>query len=365
MPLPSYALSRSRLDQLEQFLDLEAKTEEVRVLENQSTREDFWNDNDKAQAILRKVRDLKEWIDGWNSVNNSLNDLNEMFDFAKAEGDDEMLSQVLADWNIAEVQLKQLELKKMLSGDDDKCGAIMTINPGAGGTESQDWAMILFRMYTRFFERKGWSFKVLDYQDGDEAGMKSATIELTTEFAYGFLRSEVGVHRLVRISPFDSNARRHTSFAAVYLSPILEDIDIVLEDKDIRVDTYRASGAGGQHINKTDSAVRMTHVPTGIVTTCQNERSQIQNRAKAMEVLRGLVFAHYKAEEEAKRDSKLADKRKIEWGSQIRNYVLHPYNLVKDARTAHETADASGVLDGDIQGFIDAYLMADGEVAES
>jgi peptide chain release factor 2 len=359
MPLPQYDGARARLDQLEKHLDLESKTEEVRVLEGYSTREDFWNDNDQAQNTLKKIRDLKEWIEGWQNIHQNLEDLSEMYDMAKMESDEDLQNQILSDWANVEKELKALELKKMLSGPDDACGAIVTINPGAGGTESQDWASMLYRMYKRYFERKNWNVKLLDYQDGDEAGIKTATFEINTEYAYGFLRSEVGVHRLVRISPFDANAKRHTSFAAVFVYPILEDIEFEIEEKDIRVDTYRASGAGGQHVNKTDSAVRMTHIPTGIVTTCQNERSQIQNRAKALEVLKSLVYNHIKAEEEAKRDSKLAEKRKIEWGSQIRNYVLHPYNMVKDGRTGCETSDAQGVLDGDIQDFIESYLIAE------
>ncbi len=284
-----------------------------------------------------------------------------MYEMAKEESDDELKESLLVELAETESNLKALELKKMLDGEDDSLTAIVTINPGSGGTESCDWANMLFRMYTRYFEKQKWPFKILDVQDGDEAGIKSATMEVNQEFAFGYLRSEIGVHRLVRISPFDSSARRHTSFAGVYVYPVMEDIEIEIDAKDIKVDTYRASGAGGQHINKTDSAVRMTHTPTGCVSTCQNERSQIKNRDTALKILKSMVYQKLREEEEAKRNEKLAEKRKIEWGSQIRNYVLHPYNLVKDLRTNEETSDASGVLDGDIQRFIEAFLLSTGE----
>ncbi len=284
-----------------------------------------------------------------------------MFDLAQSEGDEEIKASITAELPEFEAKLKAMEVRKMLDGPDDARSAIVTLHPGSGGTESQDWALILYRMYTRFFEKKGWDFKVMDLQDGDEAGIKSATIEISTPYAFGYLRSEIGVHRLVRISPFDSNARRHTSFAACYVYPVVEDIEVDIDEKDIKVDTYRASGAGGQHINKTDSAVRMTHIPTGIVVTCQNERSQIKNRDSALKVLKAAVYQKIKEEEEAKRSEGLAAKQKIEWGSQIRNYVLHPYNLVKDVRTGYETSDTSGVLDGDLDAFIEHYLLSSEE----
>ena len=257
-----------------------------------------------------------------------------------------------------EAKVGELELKKMLSGEDDDKPAIMTIHPGAGGTESQDWARILLRMYLSWLQKKGFKYELLDEQPAEDAGIKSATIEVQSEFAYGYLRSEIGVHRLVRISPFDANARRHTSFAAVYVYPEIEDVEFELNEADIKVDTFRAGGAGGQHINKTDSAVRMTHIPTGIVVSCQSERSQHKNRASAIKMLKAKVYQKHKDEEEAKRESKLASKLKIEWGSQIRNYVLQPYQMVKDARTDFETSDANGVLDGNLDGFINAYLLA-------
>ncbi len=246
-----------------------------------------------------------------------------------------------------------------MSGEDDNAPAILTIHSGAGGTESCDWTDMLFRMYSRWIERKGFTCTVLEMQPGEEAGLKSVTMEVDGEYAYGHLKAESGVHRLVRISPFDSNARRHTSFSSVYTYPILDDVDeYVLDEKDIRVDTYRASGAGGQHINKTDSAVRMTHIPTNIVVACQSERSQIKNRSTAMKMLKARVKQHYKEIEEQQRQSKMTEKKKIEWGSQIRSYVLHPYNMVKDHRTDAETSNTQSVMDGDLDMFIEAYLLS-------
>ncbi len=285
-----------------------------------------------------------------------------MLELAKSENDEEMIASLEADFQALVSQVDDMEMKKMLSGEDDAYPALMNINAGAGGTESQDWASMLLRMYTRFFEREGMPFRVLDVQEGEEAGIKSATIELTGDYAYGLMRSEIGVHRLVRISPFDSNARRHTSFTAVYLYPVQEDVDVVINPADLRVDTYRASGSGGQHINKTDSAVRMTHIPTGLVSSCQTERSQIQNRETALKVIRTLVAQHYRDVEDAKRADRQATKQKIEWGSQIRSYVLQPYQMVKDLRTSHETSDTAGVLDGKIKPFINAYLLSGGQI---
>lgn len=340
------------------IFDLTTKVEEVKVLEKQSGDPEFWNDNDKAQGVLKRLRTLKDWIDLWEEVSTSCDELDEMYNLAKEESDEELCESVLSDVEALKLKLADLELKKMLDGEHDSCQAILTINSGAGGTESQDWAEMLLRMYLRFFEKEGLESKVVDVQDGDEAGIKSVTVEVSSDYAFGYLRSEIGVHRLVRISPFDSNAKRHTSFAAVYVYPVLEDIKIEIDDSDLRIDTYRASGAGGQHINKTDSAVRITHAPTGLVASCQNERSQLQNKETAMRVLMSMVAQKQREEEESRRQDKMAKKEKIEWGSQIRNYVLHPYNMVKDTRTAVETSDTSGVLDGDIKKFIEGYLLS-------
>ena len=281
-----------------------------------------------------------------------------MFEFAISENDNEMLEQITQHFVRTKKNIDNLEFIRKLSGEDDKCDAIITIHSGAGGTESCDWADMLFRMYSRWIERHNYKSQILEYSEGDEAGIKSVSIEVKGEYIYGHLKSEIGVHRLVRISPFDSNARRHTSFASVYAYPIFEEVDeYEIEEKDVRVDTYRASGAGGQHINKTDSAVRMTHIPTNIVVQCQNERSQIKNREACLKMLKARVRQYYKEEEERKRTDKLEDKKKIEWGSQIRSYVLHPYNMVKDLRTDCETSNTAAVLDGDIDEFIEKFLL--------
>lgn len=277
---------------------------------------------------------------------------------AKLEDDTDTLEELKHQAELLEKGVAHIEFLHKLSGEDDSAPAILTVHSGAGGTESCDWANMLYRMYLRWIERKGFTYSIIDELPGEEAGIKSATIEVQGEYAYGHLKAECGVHRLVRISPFDSNARRHTSFASVYSYPIVDEIDdYEIDEKDLRIDTYRSSGAGGQHINKTDSAVRITHIPTNIVVACQNERSQIKNRATAMKVLKARVRQHYKEIDEKERESKLAEKKKIEWGSQIRSYVLHPYNMVKDHRTDAETSNTQAVLDGDIDMFIEAYLL--------
>ncbi len=304
---------------------------------------------------------LKDWIEGWKNLHSQADDLMVFAQMAEEEKDQVVLEDVRKQIAVLESEITELEFKKMLGGETDDRHAIISIHPGAGGTESQDWAEMLLRMYVSWLQKKNFKFELLDEQPGDEAGIKSATIEVTQEYAFGYLKSEIGVHRLVRISPFDSNARRHTSFAAVYVYPVLEDMEFELNEKDIKVDTFRAGGAGGQHINKTDSAVRMTHIPTGVVVSCQNERSQMKNRANAMKMLKARVYQKLKDEDDAQRESKLASKLKIEWGSQIRSYVLHPYSMVKDARTDCETSDAKGVLDGNLDPFINAYLLAAAE----
>lgn len=277
---------------------------------------------------------------------------------AKSENDQSLFDNIENDFNALEKTVAEMEMRKMLDGPDDACTAILSIHPGAGGTEAHDWASMLFRMYQRYLERENLDFRVLDVQDGEEAGINSAAIEIKSPYAYGMLRSEIGVHRLVRISPFDANARRHTSFCAVYLYPEHEDVKYEINMADVRVDVYRSSGAGGQYINKTDSAVRMTHIPTGIVASCQTERSQIQNRSTALKMLTTMVVEYYRRKEEEERDSRLAGKKKVEWGSQIRSYVLQPYQLVKDLRTNEETSDVNGVLDGKLKPFVNAYLLS-------
>lgn len=333
-------------------------------MEKQSGDPELWNDQSKAQALLKKITSLKKIISEWNEASKACDDLSELYEMAKSEPDSqELFDSVESEFGELVKRVDAMEFRRMLSGPDDACPALLSIHPGAGGTEAHDWAEMLLRMYKRFLEREGLDFKVIDVQEGEEAGINSATIEISSEFAYGLLRSEIGVHRLVRISPFDANARRHTSFCAVFLYPEHEDVEFEINPADIRVDVYRSSGAGGQYINKTDSAVRMTHIPTGIVASCQTERSQIQNRATALKMLTTMVAEHYRQEEEAKRDARLAEKKKVEWGSQIRSYVLQPYQLVKDLRTNEETSDTTGVLDGKIKGFVNAYLLQEAQQA--
>jgi len=317
----------------------------------------LWSDSNKAQTLLKRAASIRDSISNWETVSKQCDDLSELYELSKAENDQELSASIEKDVSKLDARISEMELRKMLAGPDDAAPALFSINSGAGGTESQDWTQMLLRMYTMYFEQEGMPFKVLDVQEGDTAGIKGCTLELSEPYSYGMLRSEIGVHRLVRISPFDANARRHTSFAAVYMTPIYEDADVEVNPSDLRVDTYRSSGAGGQYINKTDSAVRITHNPTGIVVSCQTERSQIQNRETAMKMLKALLVQHYKEEEEAKRNERAAEKRKIEWGSQIRSYVLDD-RRVKDARTGHETSNTEAVLNGEIKPFIKAYLLA-------
>ena len=326
-------------------------------MEKQSGDPELWSDANKAQALLKRAASIRDLISNWESVSGQCNDLAELYELSKSENDNELSASIEKDISLLDAKISEMELRKMLNGHDDAAPALFFINSGAGGTESQDWTEMLLRMYTMYFEREGISFKILDIQEGDTAGIKGCTLELPQPYSFGMLRSEIGVHRLVRISPFDANARRHTSFAAVYMTPIYEDADVEINPADLRVDTYRASGAGGQYINKTDSAVRITHNPTGIVVSCQTERSQIQNRETAMKMLRAELVQYYKEEEEAKRSERAAEKRKIEWGSQIRSYVLDD-RRVKDTRTGYETSNTESVLNGDIKAFVKAYLLA-------
>jgi len=284
-------------------------------------------------------------------------DLQALLDMAAEEKDEATREETEREISVLTGELSNFELVALLSAEDDSKNAILTIHSGAGGTESQDWAQMLFRMYEHFLQRRGFKVELLDYQVGEQAGIKDAMLEVTGDYAYGFLKSESGVHRLVRISPFDSNKRRHTSFASVFVLPEIEDKLVVeIKDEDIKLDTFRASGAGGQHVNKTSSAVRITHIPTGIVVQCQTERSQHKNRESAMKVLRARLYQYYREKEEAKLFEMEKTKKKIEWGSQIRSYVFQPYTLVKDHRTGHETSDVEAVMDGEIDKFIEAYL---------
>jgi peptide chain release factor 2 len=341
------------------IFDIDNRLSIVKDLETRSADNSFWDDTAEAKKVLKEIKDNKKVILPWDKVNKECSDILELYDLAAEENDEATLKELADQTNKLEKDVDHIEFIRKLSGEDDDAPAILTIHSGAGGTESCDWTDMLYRMYCRWIERRKFTANVIDCQPGDEAGLKSVTLEVHGEYAYGHLKAESGVHRLVRISPFDSNARRHTSFSSVYSYPIADEVDdYEIDEKELRIDTYRSSGAGGQHVNKTDSAVRMTHIPTNIVVACQNERSQIKNRATALRLLKARVRQHYKEIDEKERQSKLAEKKKIEWGSQIRSYVLHPYNMVKDHRTDVETSNTQAVLDGDIDMFIEAYLLA-------
>ena len=322
----------------------------------ESAKSGFWNNNNLASSTLKKISILEKEIELWENLDLANNDVGVLLEFA--ESGEVKLNELSLEIDKFVSKIKDLELKMILGDPKDIQDAIVTIHPGAGGTESQDWAQMRFRMYSRWVEKKGFKIDVLDYQPGDEAGIKDLTMEIKGHYSYGLLKSEAGVHRLVRISPFDSNNRRHTSFVSVFIYPTSgEEIEIEIDQKDIRIDTYRASGAGGQHVNKTDSAIRITHLPSGIVVQCQNERSQHKNKASAMKVLKARLYQiELEKEKEAMKD--LEDtKMDIGWGSQIRSYVFHPYNLVKDHRTKEEMGNVSAVMDGDLDNFIHAYLL--------
>ena len=326
-----------------------------------TTDENFWNDNKTASSQLKKISLLEKEINVWNEIDSIANDFNILIEFYDS-GDIE-INEVSNELTKFIDLVDDLELKTILGEPQDSQNAIMTIHPGAGGTESQDWAEMLYRMYSRWYENKGFKKNVIDFQPGDEAGIKDITIEVEGEYAYGLLKAEVGVHRLVRISPFDSNSRRHTSFASVFVYPSSDDeIEIEIDNNDLRVDTYRASGAGGQHVNKTDSAIRITHIPSGVVVQCQNQRSQHKNKASALKVLRARLYQlEIDKEKEAVKDLE-NKKMDIAWGSQIRSYVFHPYNMVKDHRTNKETGNVDGVMDGKIDDFIRSFLIHNIEV---
>ncbi len=347
-----------RISKLKMYLKIDERRAIIEKLEETTNETDFWNDNQTAQETLKQIKEEKQLVEPWDEAHSEIEDLKELLEMALDENDSDTHQELGSQFDEALSHVDKLEFLRMLSGEDDRCSAIITINSGAGGTESCDWADMLYRMYVRWIENHGFKSNIAEITYGEEVGIKSVSVEVTGEFAYGHLKAEGGVHRLVRISPFDSGARRHTSFASVFAYPVAEDVDdFDIAEKDIRVDTYRASGSGGQHVNKTDSAVRMTHIPTNIVVQWQNQRSQIKNRAAALKMLKARVKLQLREEDEKKRADKLDDKKKIEWGSQIRSYVLHPYNMVKDHRTGHETSNTQAVLDGDIDSFIESYLL--------
>lgn len=348
-----------KLDSLGQSLDLDKMKSKMETLSAKQLEEGFWNDPKAAQHVIKEYNTLKDLYDSFHHIKASLEDLSVTADDLNKGYDEEMF--MLLEEEFPEVMklFDEYEIKVLLSNDYDHSNAILEIHPGAGGTESQDWAMMLFRMYQRYAQKNGYSFEVLDYQDGDEAGMKSCSVLIKGDLAYGYLKGETGVHRLVRISPFDASGRRHTSFASVEITPEFNnEIEINIDEKDLEIDTMRASGAGGQHINKTDSAVRMRHIPTGIVVSSQSERSQIMNRETCLNMLKSKLYQRAILENEARMKELKGDQKAIEWGSQIRSYVFCPYTMVKDHRTNYEEGNVDKVMDGEISAFLFNYLKS-------
>lgn len=353
----SGASARERVEHLRKFLDIDTKSQELKNIEEKMAAPDFWNNKEEAQSTVAALSACRNQLEPFNRVATAAEDFHSLVELA-AE-DPSLLPDVESEWMTLEKNLADLELLSFLAGKFDRKGTYLTIHAGAGGTESCDWASMLLRMYRRFAERKNWKESIIDIQPGDEAGIKSVTMLFEGDFAYGYLSCERGIHRLVRISPFDSNARRHTSFVSVDAIPVVdEDIDIEIADSDLRIDTYRSSGAGGQHVNTTDSAVRITHLPTGTVVCCQNERSQHKNRATAMQMLKAKLYQIEEEKRKAEADQQREEKTEMGWGNQIRSYVLQPYQMVKDLRTNEETGNTTAVLDGEIDRFIEAYLKS-------
>ena len=353
------------LDKLSAALDIESARQEAQRLEDETAQDGFWNDLERSQKVQMRLKQLQNKISRQEKLMGEWEDLTALCEMGQEAEDEELLAELKEGYAQLEEKVEETRMTTLLSGEYDSSNAILQFHAGAGGTEAQDWAQMLYRMYTRWTERHGFTYKILDYEDGDEAGIKSAAISIEGENAYGLLKSENGVHRLVRVSPFDANARRQTSFAAVEVMPELEDDNTIeIRDEDIEMQVYRASGAGGQHVNKTSSAVRLIHKPTGIVVASQQERSQFQNKDNCMKMLRAKLL-ELKAQQHAEKISDIKGvQMKIEWGSQIRSYVFMPYQMVKDTRTGYETSNIDGVMDGDLDGFLNAYLtqLATGEV---
>ena len=346
-----------QLEQIKDSMKIELLEEELKVLEQESLKEDFWNDQEHSSKVFSKIKILQRKITSYKNLEDELNNLIEMNILLNSEPDNDLLKELLKNSNLIVSKIEDLEIQTLFSGKYDNNNAIITLHPGAGGTESQDWAEMLYRMYGRWASSNGFTLKELDYLDGDEAGIKSVTALISGENAYGYLKGEMGVHRLVRISPFDSGGRRHTSFASLEVLPeITDDVEIEINQDDLRIDTYRASGAGGQHINKTDSAVRITHLPTNIVVSCQSERSQTMNKETAMRMLKSKLLDLKEKENKETIAELKGEQKDIAWGSQIRSYVFCPYTLVKDHRTNYEVGNVEGVMNGDLNDFMKAYL---------
>ena len=349
--------SEKPIENLKEALAIDSLKAEVEVLEKESAAPDFWDDMENSQKVMQKIGSLKAKVTGYESLKSDYEDALVMIELADEEGDLSLLDDCTASVKDIETRVEDMTLSTLLSGEFDGKNALLTFHAGAGGTEAQDWAEMLFRMYNRWGERHGYKVSTLDYLDGEEAGIKSVTVEIAGENAYGYLKSEKGVHRLVRISPFNAAGKRQTSFVSCDVMPdIEEDVDVEIRDDDIRVDTYRSSGAGGQHINKTSSAIRITHLPTGIVVQCQNERSQHMNKDKAMQMLKAKLYLLKQQENEEKLSGIRGEVTEIGWGNQIRSYVMQPYTMVKDHRTSEETGNVDSVMDGNIDLFINAYL---------
>ena len=337
--------------------DISKLEQELSELEKLTVEPNFWDDTKNANEVLDKIKNIKNKCLNYRELEADLSSIKEIIDLLKIEDDESLAKEMIKDIKKSEAELQKFEILTLLSGKYDKNNAILTIHPGAGGTEAQDWAEMLYRMYSRWANKSDYKVEELDYLEGDEAGLKSVTFEVSGENAYGYLKGEMGVHRLVRISPFDSGGRRHTSFASLEVLPeITDDIDLYINPDDIKMDVFRASGAGGQHINKTSSAVRLTHIPTGIVVSCQTQRSQLQNREFAMKMLKSKLLDLKEKEHKETIDELKGVQREIAWGSQIRSYVFCPYTLVKDHRTNYEVGNVQGVMDGDLDGFIQSYL---------
>ncbi|MBR6231376.1 MAG: peptide chain release factor 2, partial [Lachnospiraceae bacterium] len=345
------------LKEVRDSLDLAAKEQRIEELERKMEEPNFWDDPEKAQKQMKELGTLKDDRDTYNKLKSDKEDIETMIEMGYEENDPALIPEIREMLDEFESEYERIRIKTLLSGEYDKCNAIIKLNAGAGGTEAMDWCSMLYRMYTRWAEKKGFSLEELDYLEGDEAGIKSVTFQVDGENAYGYLKSEKGVHRLVRMSPFNANGKRQTSFVSCDVMPDIEDeIDIEVKDEDIRIDTYRSSGAGGQHINKTSSAIRITHLATGIVVTCQNERSQFQNKDKAMQMLKAKLYLLAQEEQMAKLSGIRGEVTDIAWGHQIRSYVMQPYQMVKDLRTNEERSQVDAVMDGDIDCFINAYL---------